>query len=86
MAEDVFIGLGIAIILITFAYILYKAWATRRKSSDFYYDHVIAYKVGLVKDKAEKNKITLVFPPHRDDLIDAIEEEVEGDLNSINLS
>ena len=82
MTNDVFLGLGLGVFVATIAYIFYKQWSTRQKSTTFYYDHVVAYKVGLIKEKAIKNKIKLEFPPHRDDLIDAIEEEVDHNLNS----
>lgn len=84
-ADTLFVGLGIGIFFTTIAYIFYKQFISRLKSTSFYSDHVIAYKVGLIKDKAEKNNIVLAFPPHRVDLIDAIEEEVESNLDSTDI-
>lgn len=77
-----FIGIGICVFAIVLSVMMYKQWSIRQKSTSFYYNHVIAYKVGLIKDRAEKEKIMLVFPPDADDLIDSIKDGVSGDLDS----
>ena len=84
MTSDLFFGLGLGVFVATIAYIFYKQWSVRQKSTTFYYDNVVAYKVGLIRGEAEKNNVTLVFPPHVDDLIDSIKEEVDHNLKSPN--
>lgn len=81
-ADTLFMGLGIGLFIATVAVMAYKTVMSRLKINNFYYNHVVAYKVGLIKDRAEKEKIVLVFPPDADDLIDSIKDEVSGDLDS----
>ena len=81
---DIILGFGLAIILIVIAYILVSAWSERRKSRDFYLDTIIAYKVGLIVQKAEENKIEMIYPDQKDEFIDSIEKRVESDLNSVD--
>lgn len=78
---EAIVGIGIAAFLLVFAYVVYSAWSERRKSRDFYLDTVVAYKVGLIIQKADEKKIELVYPDQKDDFIDSIEGRVEADLN-----
>ena len=77
-----FLDIGIMVLLIFCSIILYKSWNARTKASDFYNNHVIAYKVGLIKKRAVENKVDLVFPPNTDNLIDEIVKKVDSDLES----
>lgn len=80
---DIFVGIGLASLLLVLAVLVYKSVISRLKTSNFYYTHVIAYKVGLIKDRALKEKINLVFPPESDEFMDGIKDDVEKDLNDM---
>ena len=80
---DIFVGIGLASLLFVLAVILYKSVISRLKTSNFYYNHLIAYKVGLIKARAEAEKIVLVFPPDADELMDGIKDEVKQDLDRV---
>lgn len=77
-----FLDIGIMILLIFCSIILYKSWNARTKASDFYNNHVVAYKVGLIRKRSLENKVDLVFPPNTEGLIDEMTKEVDSDLES----
>lgn len=78
---EALVGLGIAAVMLVFAYVVYTTWSERRKSRDFYLDTVIAYQVGLIIQKADEKKIKLIYPDQKDKFIDSIENGVKADLN-----
>ena len=78
---EAFLGLGIAAGMLVLSWCLYSQYTERRKSRDFYLDTVIAYKVGLIAQKSEENKIKMIYPDQKDEFIDSIKNSVETDLN-----
>ena len=84
MVEALIVGLSIAALVAVFGIVAYRSWDDRRKSNDFYLDTVIAYKVGTIQKKAKDNGVELVYPDQKDEFIDGLEKELEGDLNRID--
>lgn len=80
MSEEI-LALGVATFLVIIAYLLYKDYNYRRNSRFFYFDTVIAYKVGKIIKTAKENKIKLIYPSERDDFIESLDSDVVDDLN-----
>lgn len=83
MIGELILGLCVGIFVFVCAVITYNSWNDRRKSSDFLLDTVIAFKVGLIEQKAKEKGIKLIYPQQKDGFIDEIEKEVADSLDRV---
>ena len=80
---EIIASLALVMLFGVLSYMMYKQWEVRYKGGNFYLRNVVAYRVGLIRQKSEKNGITMVFQPLNDSFIDEIEADVEKDVNKL---
>jgi len=82
---DILMHAALAILLflvgVAFYLIVMRNYKRRADTKQYYYDTVIAFKVGYIHKHAKENNIELIAPP-KSDLMKQLEEEVSKDINT----
>lgn len=67
------------------SYLIINNHRENSKRNSIYLNYVIGYKIGLIRKKAEENKIK-IYDFSEDSFESNLKEEVEKDLNDENLN
>ena len=79
----IFFEIALVIIIGMFMWFLIKTMDSRTYMINHYWNHVTAYRVGLIKKRAAEREIELCFPDPEDKLVEKIEKIVEEDLDRV---
>lgn len=74
---------GLLIFIAFFGYVLYDMYRSYRNCNVYERRYVAAYRVGLIKQKAEENNITLELPPLTDKYVEKLESDIEQRINRV---
>ena len=74
--------LGIVAAMAFFGYIIYDFYRMYKDSNVYERRYVAAYRVGLIKQKAEQNGIALDLPPETDKYVEKLESDIVKRINT----
>lgn len=79
----ILIELALFVVMIMGMWFLIKLSDSRTYMINHYWNHVTAYRVGLIKKRAAEREIELCFPDPEDKLVEKIEKIVNEDLDRV---